>query len=579
MSVRIDYGGVAIGAKEDFAAEITDKADFVDLSELQQDGISFPNFGNPCELYSVALDGSVSAFPFDTESENLGLWSEQISGEDGAFETPIVATFEADELYTSSGITFTFDTYNSIYATEVNIKWYQGNTLLSDMDFYPDSPFYFCVNKVDFYNKLLITFKSINMPYNRLKLRAIEYGMRISFYGDELRDAKIIQEIDPLSTQISINTCDFTLESKRNIDFSFQERQPINIYFNDELRATSFVKTAKRKSKNTWSIQSEDYIGLMEDIPYQGGVYSYKDAVELLTDIFGTAKVPFEIDASFEGVTITGHIPYTNCREALMQVAFAIQAAVDTSNSASVKVFQLSEEVSQTIPLNRIMQGQNFDDETRVTAVEVTAHAFVKNTDSIEVYNSSNSGIGNEIMVIFNEPLHDLSISNGEIISSGANHAVINAFEECTLTGQKYNHIQTIKTIKNPLVLTTDTENVVSIKNATLVSYSNVDKVLEKCYNYYSQRSDISLKIVEGKHESKTNYTLYGQGVYGKFLYGSSTTRSRAIIYDTTVNVSDLIVCETDYLGELTGRIVKQIYGLNSGILIKDTTLRRNNVL
>ena len=578
MSIRIDYGGVAIGAKEDFVPEITDKADFVDLSELQQEGISFPNFGNPCELYSVALDGNVSAFPSDTVSANFGWWSEQISGEDGAFETPIVATFEADELYTSSGITFTFDTYNGIYATEVNIKWYQGNTLLSDMDFYPDSAFYFCVNKVDFYNKLLITFKSINMPYNRLKLRTIEYGMRISFYGDELRDAKIIQEIDPLSTQISINTCDFTLESKRNIDFSFQERQPINIYFNDKLRATSFVKGAKRKSKNTWSIQSEDYIGLMEDIPYQGGIYYNKNAVELLTDIFETAKVPFDIDAKFDDVIVTGHIPYTNCREALMQVAFAIQAAVDTSNSDLVNIFELNQEVSQTIPLSRIMQGQSFEDETRVTAVEVTAHTFVKNTESIEVYNSSNSGIGDEIMVVFNEPLHDLSIVNGEIISSGANHAVINAFTGCTLTGQKYNHIRTIKNKKNPLVLGTDTDNVISIRNASLVSNNNVDKILTKCYNYYANNSVINLNIVEGKHEANSQHALYGQSLYGMVKYGGAL-KERTIVYDEISSVGDYIECQTEYLGNLTGRITRQAYNLNGNIIIKDTQLKRDTVI
>jgi hypothetical protein len=578
MSIRIDYGGVAIGAKEDFAAEITDKADFVDLSELQQDGFNFPNFGNPCELYSVVLDGSVSAFPSDTESANLGWWSEQISGEDGAFETPIVSTFEADELYTSSGITFTFDTYNSIYATEVNIKWYQGNTLLSDMDFYPDSPFYFCVNKVDFYNKLLITFKSINMPYNRLKLRAIEYGMRISFYGDELKDTKIIQEIDPLSTQISINTCDFILESKRNIDFSFQERQPINIYFNDKLRATSFVKAAKRKSKNTWSIQSEDYIGLMEDIPYQGGIYYNKNAVELLADIFETAKVPFDIDAKFDNVTVTGHIPYTNCRKALMQVAFAIQAAVDTSNSDLVNIFELNQKVSQIIPLNRIMQGQSFKDETRVTAVEITAHTFVKNTDSIEVYNSSNSGIGNEIMVVFNEPLHDLSIVNGEITSSGANYAVINAFAGCTLTGQKYNHIRTIKNKKNPLVLGTDTDNVISIGDARLVSNNNVDKILAKCYNYYANNSVINLNIVEGKHEAKSQYALYGQSLYGMVKYGGAL-KERTIVYDETSSVGDYIECQTEYLGNLTGRVTRQSYNLNGNIIIKDTQLKRDMII
>lgn len=557
MSVRIDYGGVAVGAKEDFVPYITDKADFVDLSELQQDGLNFPNFGNPCDLYSVALDGSVSAFPSDTDSENLGWWSGQISSDDGTFETPIIATFSSIGLYTSSGITLTFDTYNGIYATEINIKWFKDDTLLSDMDFSPDSAFYVCSNKVEFYNKLIITIKSINMPYNRLKLRSIEYGMRISFYGDELRNAKIIQEVDPISTQIAINTCDFTLESKRNIEFSFQERQPLTIYFNDELRATSFVKTAKRKSKNTWSIQSEDYIGLLDSIPYYGGIYTNANAISLLEDIFNVAKVPYSINGISATETVTGYIPYTTCRDALMQVVFAIVAIVDTSNSDTVNIYRLDDTIKQSIPLNRIMQGQAFEDETRTTAVEVTSHTYKAISDEITVYDATESGTGENIFVTFNEPLHGLSITNGEIVSSGTNYAIINANSECILTGKKYDHITTVKSKNNPLVLASDIDNIVSVQNATLVSNANIDKVLEKCYNYYVNNNVVNLKIVEGKHEDKSN------------------AGAISIIYDELTKVGEYIECETEYLGNAQGVIAKQTYNLNGNIIIKDTQIKK----
>lgn len=575
MSVRIDYGGIAIGAKEDFTPNIKDKENFVNLSQLQQEGLNFPNFGNPCELYSVALDGSVLAFPSNTNTENLGWWSEQISQENGRFEIPIVATFTSKELYTSSGITLTFDTFNEIYCNSLNIKWYQNEVLLSDMDFAPDKAFYLCVNKVDYYNKVVITFNSLNMPYNRLKLRGIEYGMRITFQGDELKKTKIIQEISPLSTEIAINTCDFTLYSKRNIDYSFEERQPISVYFNDVLRTTSFVKSAKRKSKNVWEIQSEDYIGLLDTTNYYGGIYVNKNAVELLTDIFNVSKVPFEIDNIFSDKIVNGYIPYGNCRDALKQVAFAIGAIIDTSNTDKVKVYSLADDVTQHIPLNRIVQGQNFNNQTRVTSVEVFAHSYEITNNVITVYDAKENKIGNNLFIKFNEPLHSLSISNGRIISEGTNYAIISAFENCVLTGKKYEHITTVKSVSNPLVLPSDTENIISIQNATLVSPDNIDNVLERCYNYYKNNDTINLKIIEGKHEIKNQLSIYGSAIYGVSTYNNSSAESKKIIYDQATEVGQIIDVDTEYLGINTGIILKQTYNLNGGIIIKDTILKK----
>lgn len=562
--IRIDYGGVAIGAKENFVPDTADKAEFADLSELQEDGLTFPNFGNPCELYSVLLDGNAEPLPDDTDSVNIGWWSEQISNDKGKFATPIELTLTAfDYYYTSSGITLTFDTYNGIFANDIVIRWFRDDALLVQMPFKPDSAFYFCQKKVVDYNKVIITFKGINMPYNKLKLRSIEYGMRVTFYGDELRNAKIIQEIDPLSAQIAINTCDFTLDSKRNIEYTFQERQPVSVYFNDMLRSTSFIKSAKRKSKDVWDIQAEDYIGLMENTVFYGDIYKNKNAVELIKEIMEKANIPVAVSDELSVKTVTGYIPYTNCREALMQVAFAIGAVVDTSNSESVNVYVLDDEVKQTVPLERIMQGQTFDEETKVTAVEVTSHEYIPIEDKVTVYDASESGTGNNIFVKFSEPLHDLTVEYGSLVSRGTNYAVITAYNGCSVKGKKYEHRQIIHRQENTVAEVTDTDNIVSVQNATLVSPANIADVVSRCSDYYSTNISVNLKIVEGKHRA-----TYGYGKYGQFVYNGS-------VDDAPTKVGETVICETEYLGDITGRILKQTYSLNGGIIIKDSKMKQ----
>ena len=455
----------------------------------------------------------------------MGLWSEQISNDDGTFTNPIVLELQSVGQYSSQGLTFTFDTYNGIFATRVGIKWLRitGGVIetLAEQEFTPDNAFYFCRKQVENYNKIVITFYSTNMPKNRLKLRVIDYGYGTFFYGDELRNVKLIQELNPTSAEISINTADFTLDSKSSdTEYSFQTKQPVSVYFNGELKATTFVKKSTRKAKRLWSIQSEDYIGLMDSIPYYGGIYNNKNAVELLNDIFTVAKVPHSIDDVFANETVTGYIPYTTCRDALMQVAFAIQAAVDTSNSDVVRVFALEEDVKQTIPLNRIMQGQNFADDETVTGVEVAVHSYKAITETADVYDATESGTGTNIFVKFSEPLHDLSITNGEIVSRGTNYAVINANAGCVLKGQKYEHTTQTRRKNNPVVLASEIEKVVAVDNATLISLANIDNVLNKCYNWLIKTNQTNLKIVEGKHVQYGDYVKYGEKKYGTFKYG-----------------------------------------------------------
>ena len=583
--VAISYGDVAPEAKENFVPT-SSESQFDTLAQLQQYNLNFPNYANPCELYQTVLDGTATAFPSIPENANLGLWSEQLSNDDGTFTEPIVLTLTSDGQYSSQGLTFTFDTYNQIYPTHINIKWFRyAEETMEELspeggvDFYPDNAFYFCRNQVENYNKVVITFYSLNMPKNRLKLRAIDYGYGTFFYGDELRNVKLIQEIDPISTQISINTADFTLDSRSDMEYSFQQKQPLSVFFNGELKATTFVKTSKRQAKFLWQIQSEDYIGLMDSIPYYGGIYTNKNAVEVLTDIFKVAKVPYSVDEVFANETITGYIPYTTCREALMQVTFAIQAVVDTSNSDVIKVFALEEDVKQTIPLNRIMQGQNFDDDETVTGVDVAVHSYKPITETVDVYDANESGTGQNIFVKFSEPLHDLSITNGSFAVDDkgnelkyTNYAVINANAGCVLRGQQYEHTTQTRRQNREDVGANTIEKVVAIDNATLVSQYNIDNVLEKCYNWLIKTNQTNLKIVEGKHVQYGEAIKWGEKKWGDFKWGSYNPN--IVTYDKPVNVGEKIQAETEYLGVVSGRLIKQSFNLNGNIIVKEAVLK-----
>lgn len=575
--VAIRYGNVAPEAKENFVPT-SNQSEFDNLDQLQKYNLKFSNYSNPCELYQTVLDGNAVPFPSNPKKTSFGFLSNQISKEDGYFEKPIILELESEGNYSSPGLTLTFDTYNNIFSTRINIKWYgirnEELTLLDEKDFLPNSSIYFCDNNVEFYKKIIITFYSLNMPQNRLKLRSIDYGKGTVFYGNELRSTKIIQEIDLISSQIIINTADFVIDSKGDAEISFQVRQPLSIYFNGQLKATTFIKSSKRKSQNLWDVQSEDYIGLMDSIPYYGGIYNNEYVTNILADIFEVANVPYSLDDIFSKEKVTGYIPYTTCRDALMQVAFAIQAVVDTSNSDIVNIFKINETANpQKIPLKRIMQGQNFVKGETVTSVELTYHSYVPIEETLDAYIATESGTGENIFVKFSEPLHDLKIGQifaitdengqkifrfvedntvGNFVSFGANYAIINASNEgFILKGKKYDHIKKVKSQKNNFVLAIEPEKIISIESATLVSNDNVDKTLKSCYNWLVRNRTTNLKIVEGKH-----------------VYQNS------VIYDTPVNVGEQIQVETEYLGNVSGILTKQSFNLNGNIIVKEAVIK-----
>ena len=568
--VAISYGDIAVGAKESAVVSASEKADFVDLNELKEYNLNVKNFGNPCELYQTLLDGNPKML--SEELKNMGFWCNQLSAGAGIFPEDITLALQTPLSYASQGFTITFDDKNNIYCKSLKITWYNMGEKVSEKQFAPDSAVFFCHNSVEAFDKAVFSFRSINMPYNRLKIKSIDYGYGTIFYGDELRNVKVMREINPISSEIAINTCDFTLDSKSDVVYSFQKRQPLGVYFNGKLMATTFVKTSKRKAERLWSVQSEDYIGLLDRVLFPGGIYKNKWNKELIKEILDTAKVPFLFGASAPNVDLTGYIPYTTCREALMQVLFASMLVADASSRGLVGIVKLSDEITQTVPLERIMQGQNFDEEETVTSVEVTEHSYKPIDEPLTVYEADESGTGEKMLVKFTEPLHSLEITNGTITQSGDNYAIITANNGCVLIGKRYEHLTRIRRRDNPNTISTDAERIVSVENATLVGSSNSSAVLNHCFDWLTRTIQTNLKIVEGKHVAEGNVIRYGQKKYGTFRYGQ---RYPSIVtYDKEVNVGDRIKAKTQYLGEVEGRVIKETFVLSGGIIVKDAVLR-----
>ncbi len=366
--VKITYKDISLTAKDNSSLSCTNKRSFVDLNQLKQNELTFNKYAT-LEKDFTLLDGTFENFPDDTTGKNFGFWSSVISDENSNFTSKPTLTIEFSAYQTSVGLTLQFHPDTEDYCNSLNIKWYQDSILLSEKDFTPNNVKYFCQNNVTNFNKLVISFNSTNKPYRFLKLQTIEYGVIRTFEEEELRNVSLFEEISLISEEISINTLNFSLDNKDDIEFIFQKKQPLNIEYDGNLVGTFFIENSKRISKTVYEIEAIDYIGLLDKVYFEGGTYTSVLASTLIDFIMGS--IPYELDSVLGSKTLSGTLERCTKREALLQVLFAIGGVISTTRSDKVKIFSLSNVPVSTISEEKIYTGCSFENDDEVTEIRL----------------------------------------------------------------------------------------------------------------------------------------------------------------------------------------------------------------
>lgn len=534
MSVKLIYGGVALGAKENGVFNENNATDFSKISLLKQDAENVVKYGT-LEKNQFLLDGTFEIMP--NNKSGCALWSNSISGGDGVFDTPLTLNVSFSDYYSSSGISLYFTDY---YCNKVNIKWYQNETVLADEDFEPNSINYFCSRTVENYNAVSITFISTEKPYLRAKLSRIEFGIIKEFNVEELTNLSVIEEINPTSAEIMINTMDFSFNSE-DVAYVFELQQPLKLYFNEEFLGTFFVDSSKRISKNKYDVKTVDYVGILENKNFMGDVYKEEPIMNVINSIFEGTNIPYTVDAKLQEKTISGHIPICTARDALVYICFAYGCKVTTSKFDGILISFFSNSKKRDIGADEIFQGASFEEKGFVTSVSLAEHNFVEGVEEEELY----KGIDEKQTVIFNEPISKLNIQGGIILKKSANYAIISkTSEEMVLTGTKYidQKIMHQRFVQN--ISSTQYQNDLVFEDCTLINNSNYEAVLQRLYDYN----------------------------IGKKIKGNFKARVK------NDNLGDVISYATEFMGDKTGRITRKKYNLRTNNITAEYTVEEAKI-
>lgn len=508
-SVNISFGLVDVEAKQDTTATASEQQSFIDVQDLALEGVSAPKAATLEKNY-WKLDGTFRVFPDNPEDTTWGLWSKQMSGEGGSFETPITLTLSFSAYHESIGLTFEFNPHDNSYCNNLNIKWYQGNTLLYDLNFTPDKWNYSCTQTVENYDRIVITFYSMNKPYRYLKVQNIMHGI-LQEFKEALKSADIYEETDISGLTLSINTLDFVVYSEddrfnifnpEGVYTLLQKKQQLTVTgtSNDTMMNMGifYVDEMEAQSDKLLSISAVDGIGIMDGTSFKGGIYSNKLVSELIEEIMTDAGFGYTLDAALSAKTVSGYIPICSHRQALQYVVFAAGGFVTTARSGAVNIKalpDLSNEPSVTIGRDRKFTGTKVKLRTLVTGVNITAHNYKLNSTAEEIC-TVNLGIGDN-EVTFSEPCADISVSCGTIKESGTNYCIIAASEkmECIVSGKKYTDNTKVAGVKMPNLPAGEKENIIEA-DCTMVDSSNALQVAQNLFNYYQYRIEQNLSFV-----------------------------------------------------------------------------------
>ena len=250
-----------------------------------------------------------------------------------------------------------------------------------------------------------------------------------------------------IATELPISTMKWTLDSKDDVDFMFQLKQPVEVRNNDNLIGVYYIDAYSRSADTVYDIECYDALGVLDETPFSGGVYTNKSAKELLSEIVD-GDFEIEYDSAITDATLTGVLLATSKREAIQQVLFAWGVCASTDGRERLYVFHLPS-TAKEVGKNRTYTGVTVDTAAIVTKVVVTAHTYIQNT-------------------------------NGSI----------------EINGSKYSDTKAEYSVSNPNITASDKQNVIEITDATLVSPSIGQKVAQRVYDYYLRRSTNKAKIV-----------------------------------------------------------------------------------
>ena len=496
-SFGITYDMSDITALADSTPATSFNKDFADIDKLKTTVVK-PGQMTLEHNYCI-LDGVQEEF--DVEPD-IAFFTEEMSDENGEFETVPTITVSFTEYHSSYALTINFIDDSAL---QVRCTWYQDNTPIFVNVFDVDDRNFIIRESVQNYNGLKIEFIK-TIPYRYVKVNYIRYGVLIDWTENEVKTANLTMNIDRLSSQLSTNNLDFNVidpadetnpGNTKGLHNYFQRTQvmyPYEIVNGQRIDLGRYFLDSFSYEKNVCRINAVSYMGLFSDTIYdRGDVYDGTKAGVILDDVFAVLGIEnYTIDETTYNQLIYGILPPADCKTIIQQILFACNSIIDTTNLENIRITK-----STTVTYGTISRGTKMN--TRVTRTNYVSGVEVKFNNYALSVNASQA-IKNEYevgrhKVTFTEAYTDYSITGGTLVEQSTFYVIFDVATagEVIITAKKYEPVENIVTVVRPYIEPGEGYNVQSY-STTLCNAATAKWLAQQILTYFDNRLEISVK-------------------------------------------------------------------------------------
>lgn len=390
------------------------------------------------------------------------------------------------------------------------------------------------------------------------------------FNQTSITDARVVQELIPISTEIPISTATFTIYSA-NPDFSIfstggffaslSKRAPVLVYENydgtNHFIGKFYLDKWKKVRVNTYEFTAIDAVGVLDATTYDGqfwDVVTRHTVADVLGSILNPLNITYTLDAVIGAEYIGGWIPPGTCREAIQQVCFRAGLMVSTAKSETLNFIRTRNMTSEETPgfykLPEIVltdndknNGDTLELLPLITSIELLSHDYSRGTESETIF--EDTLLPGSYKIIFQKPFYEVTATGVGFVPTyimtednvygigceqavggddeflvipgsfefGSNSVYLNVYPpggSVLITG--YPWVDSVRAyLFNETGLDANVaQNNLKIENASMVNQSDAPDVLARVREYYRQRyQQRSLTFSPASYEGKIGLSAY----------------------------------------------------------------------
>lgn len=332
----------------------------------------------------------------------------------------------------------------------------------------------------------------------------IEFGP-FTFEDGYISSGSLRVTQNPLGTTLEIDTMKAEVICTDKAILNFRLNTPIKVYHKEELLGIFYAQEVYRLGPIQYRISGINAIGLLENITHYGGMYTGETTAEVLKGLFGS--IPYYVKSSVGKVKLYNHLPIATARENLSQILIASGAVVRIDRDGAIRVEDLYDYQSNTLPPNKVFIESTIRYNSPVTRVIVTEHQYIKDPASEEKVLFEGTVQQGDI-ITFRSPAYDIVAEGVTILDQNANFAKVSG-GSAVIKGKEYTHIE--REVSRD-VQPSQVESIKRISDATLVSLVNSEAVAARLAAYYKQSEVLELDFVrqrQGASEIVSTYDPY----------------------------------------------------------------------